>query len=59
MNSTARALEDWTEGVTGSINFDVRLHFYRPECPQSASDLDGLFQCWRGGALWWYYAMSA
>ncbi len=42
---------------TGSINYDARLHFYQPECPQSASDLDGLFQCWRGGALRWFYAM--
>ncbi len=28
---------DWR--WTDSINYDVRLHFYQPECPQSTSDL--------------------
>ncbi len=41
----------------GSINYDARLHFYQPECPQSTSDLDGVFQCWCGSALWWFYTM--
>ncbi len=54
-NSSARALEDWIEG--GRLHKLWRI--YQPECSQSASDLDGLFQCWCGGALWWYYAMPA
>ncbi len=56
-----RVLGRWKTGlkVDGSINYDTWLHIYRPECSRSASDLDGLFQCWRGGALRWYYAMLA
>ncbi len=39
--------------VDGLCTSDVWLNIYRLECPLSASALEDLFHCWRGGALYW------
>ncbi len=49
MISTVRAHEDWTESGRAPLIMTRDSIFTDQSVHGPASDLDGLFQCWRGG----------